>query len=147
MKQNCTSEPEAPDGFYPLRLVLRPGGREVELSRPDMLLGRHSDADVQLPLPDVSRRHCRFVFTDGEWEVYDLNSMNGVYVNGERVQQTTLQQHDVLAVGSFRLQVDLGHDGQADPPAEPANEQTRRLLASIIQALPEIPSREHSRAV
>jgi pSer/pThr/pTyr-binding forkhead associated (FHA) protein len=127
------STAENPDGFFPMRLVFRPGGQEVELSRPDMLLGRHSDADVRLPTPDISRRHCRFVFSNGEWEVYDLNSLNGLYVNGERVRQTTLQHQDLVAVGSFRLEVDLGVGDHAD--ATTAREQSERVLQSIIQAL------------
>lgn len=118
---------DAPSGFYPLRLVLAPSGATVELTRPDMLLGRHTDADVRLPTADVSRRHCRFVFTDGVWEVYDLNSLNGLYVNGTRVQQSALQHHDLVAVGSYRLQVDLS--GDPDTPAD-------RVLQSIADALP-----------
>ena len=48
----------------------------------DMLIGRHSQADIRLPLPDVSRRHCRFFFGEGVWQVLDLNSLNGVFLNG-----------------------------------------------------------------
>jgi pSer/pThr/pTyr-binding forkhead associated (FHA) protein len=93
-----------------------------------MLLGRHSDADIRLPTPDVSRRHCQFLCTDGTWEVYDLDSLNGVYVNGERVRQRVLRQGDLVTVGGFRLYVELGE------PAE--QEQAERLLRSIADALP-----------
>jgi hypothetical protein len=111
---------ELPPAFVPLRLVLQPGGQMVELPHPDMLLGRHTDADLRLPLPDVSRRHCRCVFRDGAWQVEDLNSLNGTYVNGERVQQAPLRKRDLLAIGGFTFEVDLG-DGQHTiqlPPAE-----------------------------
>src|SRR5207247_535425 len=67
---------ETPAGFVPLRLVLQPGGLCVEVNRPDMLVGRHSTADVRLSLPDISRRHCRFIFADGTWRVVDLSSFN-----------------------------------------------------------------------
>jgi pSer/pThr/pTyr-binding forkhead associated (FHA) protein len=72
-----------------------------------MLMGRHSDADVRLPLPDVSRRHCRFLFTDGAWEVFDLDSLNGIFINGERLKHAVLRDQDVLTVGGFHFQVDL----------------------------------------
>jgi hypothetical protein len=49
--------------LIPPRLVLKPGGAYVEFTRPKMLMGRHTDAEVRLALPDVSRRHCRMVFT------------------------------------------------------------------------------------
>src|SRR5689334_11928171 len=51
----------------PLRLILLPSGMIVDLTEAEVIVGRHSDADVRLPLPDVSRRHCRFVWCDGAW--------------------------------------------------------------------------------
>ena len=72
-----------------------------------MVLGRHSEADVRLPLPDVSRRHCRFVFSAGHWRVIDLGSLNGIYVNGEPVQQAELHHSDTLRIGGFVFEVDL----------------------------------------
>src|SRR5205823_4724 len=74
-------EEAIPHDFVPLRLLLQPGGLCVELNKPEMLLGRHSTADVRLSLPDVSRRHCRFAYADGHWRVFDLNSLNGVFIN------------------------------------------------------------------
>src|SRR5437660_8597598 len=94
-----------PDTFLPLKLVLQPNGLSVQLTRPDMLLGRHSTADIRLPLPDVSRRHCRFVFQDGVWQVLDLESLNGLYVNDEKVQQAALHDQDILAMGGFQFKV------------------------------------------
>jgi predicted component of type VI protein secretion system len=101
--------------FAPLRLVLQPGGLCIELTKPDMLVGRHSTADVRLSLPDISRRHCRFVFTEGCWRVLDLNSLNGVFVNGERLQDATIFQGDRLRIGSLTFEADLGHDEVPSP--------------------------------
>src|SRR5687767_2589577 len=66
---------DLPPGFVPLRLVLQPSGTAVEVDRPEVLIGRHSDADLRLPLPDVSRRHCRLEFVEGCWQVIDLHSL------------------------------------------------------------------------
>jgi pSer/pThr/pTyr-binding forkhead associated (FHA) protein len=96
-----------PEDFVPLRLILQPSGAAVELTQPDVLLGRHSQADVRLPLPDVSRRHCRFLFSQGVWQVIDLNSLNGVFLNGEPIRQATLHQGDLLRIGGFIFAVDL----------------------------------------
>jgi hypothetical protein len=101
-----TSRPH--DNFRPLRLVLHGSGYSVELDRPDMVLGRHSGCDVRLPLPDVSRRHCRFTYNGGEWTVYDLQSLNGVYVNGERVTVSLVKAGDRLGIGGFKFEVGLG---------------------------------------
>src|SRR5262245_37693817 len=105
-----STEP-APPAFVPLRLTLRPGGASVLADKPDVLIGRHTDADLRLPLPDVSRRHCRLVFVEGHWQVIDLNSLNGVHVNGEQVLQAGLEHGDVLKIGGFTFVVDLSGEG------------------------------------
>ena len=100
-------ELELPADFVSLRLLLQPGGLCVELSKPDMLIGRHSTSDVRLSLPDISRRHCRFVFADGCWRVIDLKSLNGVFVNGERLHEAQLFHGDRVRLGSLTFDVDL----------------------------------------
>jgi pSer/pThr/pTyr-binding forkhead associated (FHA) protein len=113
-----------------LRLRLRPGRLAVELTRSGMVLGRHSSADVRLPLPDVSRRHCRFEYEDGRWQVIDLDSLNGVFVNDAPVRQAELHDHDRVRIGGFVFEVDLGGAGRARTPA------SCDVLRSIADALP-----------
>jgi predicted component of type VI protein secretion system len=117
--------------FTPLRLVLQPSGYVFELTRPEILLGRHSDADIRLPLPDVSRRHCRFVFADGCWHVFDLNSLNGLFINDERVHEAVVQDGDVLRIGGFTLVAAL--PGAKQPASRPTPE--RSLADSILQSI------------
>jgi pSer/pThr/pTyr-binding forkhead associated (FHA) protein len=126
---------DSPPGPPPLRLVLLPSGMTVDLTRPEMVLGRHSDADIRVPLPDVSRRHCRFSWRDGAWWVVDLNSLNGVFVNDVRVQQVQLRQGDALRVGGFTFQVQLAVEERGTSPG---------VLQSIADALPEPPQRRAS---
>jgi hypothetical protein len=103
----------------PLRLVLQPSGWSIDLTRPELVLGRHMCADVRLPLPDVSRRHCRFACMDGIWHVFDLNSLNGIYVNGEQVRHAVLHHRDELRIGGFTFRVELTTgDRTADMPTE-----------------------------
>jgi pSer/pThr/pTyr-binding forkhead associated (FHA) protein len=107
------NKPPMPEGtlppdILPLRLVLEASGAAVQLSRVDNLVGRHSEADVRLPLPDVSRRHCRFLWRDDSWEVVDLHSLNGVFVNGEPVHRAVLRQGDRVRIGGFTFVVELG---------------------------------------
>jgi pSer/pThr/pTyr-binding forkhead associated (FHA) protein len=129
------SKTAAPE-FFPLRLVLQPSGMVVELGRPDMLLGRHSDADVRLPLPDVSRRHCRFTFSGSRWQVHDLNSLNGVFVNGERVQQATLRAGDAVRIGGFTFTVDLPDHNETMQLGGEDRANKDNVLRSISDALP-----------
>ena len=112
-----------PANMLPLRL-LQPDGSPVELNGPEMIVGRHSEADVRLRSPEVSRRHCRFVFADGQWQVFDLNSMNGVWLNGIRVQHAILQNKDVVHIGPYDFEVEIGPI--VLPMPQPASEPPRK---------------------
>jgi hypothetical protein len=109
--------------FFPLRLLLQPSGPVVELTRPDM----------RLPLPDISRRHCRFLFTDGAWEVFDLDSLNGIFVNGERVKHAVLRDRDILTIGGFRFQIGLGDAAMGGDSAS-AEEFIHRIADALPRA-------------
>jgi pSer/pThr/pTyr-binding forkhead associated (FHA) protein len=119
-----------PADFSPLRLILQPTGAIVELTQPDVLLGRHSHADIRLPLPDVSRRHCRFLFSQGVWQVIDLNSLNGVFLNDQPIRQATVRQGDLLRIGGFTFVVDLGNANVEAP------DDSEGLIRSIFRARP-----------
>lgn len=121
-----------PASFFPLKLLLQPSGPVLELTRPDMLMGRHSEADVRLPLPDISRRHCRFVFADQSWQVFDLDSLNGVFVNGKQVRQATLHDHDTLTIGGLHFEIDLS---AGSAPAS-YSESVQAIIHRIADALP-----------
>jgi predicted component of type VI protein secretion system len=128
-------------GFVPLKLVLQPNGLAVELTRPNMLLGRHSTADLRLPLPDVSRRHCRFLFQDGVWQVVDLDSMNGIYVNGMRVLEATLHDQDLLRIGGFQFKVLIQAEARAGAPAAEQAAGDSEMIQQIAKPLPAAPRR------
>jgi pSer/pThr/pTyr-binding forkhead associated (FHA) protein len=114
----------------PLRLVVEGGELTLTIDRPEMVAGRHSDADLRLPLPDVSRRHCRFMWREGRWQVIDLNSLNGLWVNDRLVQHVFLEQGDRLRIGSFAFVVNL--NGETNGSDEP------RSLYSVLASLPRL---------
>jgi pSer/pThr/pTyr-binding forkhead associated (FHA) protein len=105
---------DAPPEFTPLHLVIEGGDAMIVVDRPEMVAGRHSEADICLPLPDVSRRHCRFAWADGRWQVADLGSLNGLWVNDRPVQQAALEQGDRVRIGGFTFVVYL-HDAAGEP--------------------------------
>jgi pSer/pThr/pTyr-binding forkhead associated (FHA) protein len=108
----------AATSLTPLRLLLQPSGMALELTRPDVLVGRHSDCDVRLPLPDVSRKHCRFQFHGGCWQVVDMQSLNGVFVNDQPVERVVLRQGDRVRIGGFIFVVELPVEAAASAEAE-----------------------------
>jgi pSer/pThr/pTyr-binding forkhead associated (FHA) protein len=65
--------------------------------------GRNPDSDVFLDDVTVSRKHAEFRRRSDGWYVHDLGSMNGTYVNRERVDVTKLASHDEVQIGKFKL--------------------------------------------
>ena len=65
--------------------------------------GRHPDADIFLDDVTVSRRHVEFRRTSRSFEVVDTGSLNGTYVNHDRVDSVELRSGNEVQIGKFRL--------------------------------------------
>lgn len=65
--------------------------------------GRHPDADIFLDDVTVSRRHVEFRRTARSFEVVDTGSLNGTYVNHDRVDSLELRPGNEVQIGKFRL--------------------------------------------
>lgn len=70
--------------------------------------GRHPNADVFLDDVTVSRRHAEFRRTKRGFELVDTGSLNGTYVNQDRVDHVLLRQLNEVQIGKFRLTFYLG---------------------------------------
>jgi len=68
-------------------------------------IGRAPRADFVVDAALVSRLHCRLAASPGEIEAVDLESTNGTYVNGERVERGSLKHGDRLRIGAVELVV------------------------------------------
>src|SRR3954463_12764605 len=85
-----------------MALVVRlPDGHTLRFTS-SFHIGRESDCDVEVADTHVSRRHAEVSFTGGTWTIRDLQSSNGLFVNGRRV--------DTAPIG-HGVQVTLGADG------------------------------------
>jgi adenylate cyclase len=97
-----------------LILATAEGQQAIEL-RPINSLGRHPNNTIQLLDKIVSKEHCILEQRDGHFILRDLGSLNGTYVNGERVRGETVLKHgDEIALGSTRARYDDG-SGVAPP--------------------------------
>jgi len=65
--------------------------------------GRHPDSDIFLDDVTVSRRHAEFYRHADHFTVRDVGSLNGTYVNRERIEESALSTGDEVQVGKFRL--------------------------------------------
>ena len=87
-------------------LVGRSGEEEGDyfvLSTAVTTIGRHAESTIVLDDITVSRRHSEIHQSDGRYLVKDAGSLNGTYVNQERVDVAELRQGDELQVGKFHL--------------------------------------------
>jgi len=87
-------------------LVVKRGpnaGSRFLLDQPTTSAGRHPDSDIFLDDVTVSRRHAEFRLGDNEFQVVDVGSLNGTYVNREPVDSATLSNGDEVQIGKFRL--------------------------------------------
>ena len=78
------------------------------------LVGRHPDSDIFLDDVTVSRRHAEFYRSGNRFMVRDVGSLNGTYVNRERIEEADLTGGDEVQVGKFRLVFLLGPRSQAE---------------------------------
>ena len=65
--------------------------------------GRHPDSEIFLDDITVSRRHAEFVREDFGYRVKDVGSLNGTYVNRERIDDAMLSSGDEVQIGKFKL--------------------------------------------
>ena len=73
-------------------------------SEPEVTVGRNPGNTLRVNNPSISRRHAKFVWESGEVTLYDLDSSNGCYVNGNRIRSQVLVDGDRLRIGEFPLQ-------------------------------------------
>ena len=78
-------------------------GSRYALDEPLVTAGRHPDSVIFLDDITVSRRHAEVRRTDGAYEVADVGSLNGTYLNRQRVESATLKDGDELQIGTFKL--------------------------------------------
>jgi hypothetical protein len=87
-------------------LIVRSGpqaGMRIVLDKERLALGRHPDSDVVFDDITVSRRHAEVERVADGYIVRDVGSLNGTYLNQERVEWSPLVSGDELQVGKFRM--------------------------------------------
>ncbi len=84
--------------------VLTWDGRRHEVAKQRVVIGRSKDADVQVSDPNVSRRHAELRQEGSAYWIVDLDSTNGVEVQGKRVKRLKLEDGTRFTVGSTEIQ-------------------------------------------
>ncbi len=94
--------PEGTVGMFVVRQGPKKGSR-IALDSEEISIGRHPESDIFLDDVTVSRRHAMVRRNGGGYVVYDAGSLNGTYINQERVEEQDLSDGDEVQVGKFKL--------------------------------------------
>ncbi len=102
------------------RLILTsPEGQRTLTLGPHNSLGRHPDSTIQILDKIVSKEHCRILHDGSRWQLQDLDSLNGTFLNGARVNGThLLRSGDELGLGATTARFE-DDDEAALPKATP----------------------------
>ena len=79
-------------------------GRKIPVTHWENVIGRHKRSDIVIDFPTVSRNHAVITrYGDGSWTIWDTDSKDGVFVNGERISICVLQAGDEISIGGVRM--------------------------------------------
>jgi pSer/pThr/pTyr-binding forkhead associated (FHA) protein len=98
-----------------LRIILKFNStvlKELKIDQDEIIIGRDSGNDIQIDNEAVSREHAKIISGPNYYLIEDLNSTNGTFVNGKKINKKFLQEVDEISIGKHSLQVVL-----EDPPA------------------------------
>jgi len=116
------------------------------------VIGRNTKADIRVIDPKASRNHCSLSCEDGAWFVFDLDSTNGTFLDGQRVQKAQIGAGDRLMIGSWEFDVqeepmdqrlsgvlsemndDSAPDAPADDRPDPSDQSDRCLACATCGA-------------
>jgi pSer/pThr/pTyr-binding forkhead associated (FHA) protein len=117
-------------------------GKEFELSRPQMIVGRTDENDIVINHRSISRNHAKLVREPetGRYTISDLQSSNGVRVNGQDYGKVELRRADVIDLGHVRLRfIEAGEDfvfaRDAVVTDVPESGSRRGMLVAILAAI------------
>ncbi|HTV77747.1 MAG TPA: AAA family ATPase [Steroidobacteraceae bacterium] len=101
-----TESREAPVGPALARIIVASGGRTAgtyPLHPGRLIIGRTAVNDVQIDSRFISRHHCQILTTSHHCVIEDLDSSNGIYVQGKRVRYHNLNDGDIVTIGQHEL--------------------------------------------
>jgi len=121
-----------------VKLVVASGksaGKEMRIVGPRFLIGRAGDCHLRPRNELVSRRHCEICVEDGLVAVRDLDSKNGTFVNGERIQgERELKNGDRLNICDleFEVQLVVSAQGESKPEVQSVQEAAAETAHSNV---------------
>jgi predicted component of type VI protein secretion system len=102
--------------------------KEVTVGPRPVTIGRAPDNDIQIDNLAVSSHHARVFMEESRLVLEDLNSLNGTFVNNQKIQRVNLKQADQILIGKHHVVIDMG--GAIDAPAIP---DAKKVVAPKVE--------------
>jgi pSer/pThr/pTyr-binding forkhead associated (FHA) protein len=102
--------------------------KEVTVGPRPVTIGRAPDNDIQIDNLAVSSHHARVFSEESRLVLEDLNSLNGTFVNNQKIQRVNLKQGDQILIGKHHVVVDMG--GAIEAPALP---DAKKVVAPKVE--------------
>jgi len=91
-----------------LRIILKFNStviKELKIDQDEVIIGRDSGNDVQIDNVAVSREHPKIIRDQNYYFIEDLNSTNGTFINGKKINKKFLKENDEISIGKHSLQI------------------------------------------
>ncbi len=115
-------------------LVPLGGGDSIPLLKKRLIIGRRENCDIVLRFPNVSAQHCQLSLKVGYWYIQDLDSRNGIKVNGIRIPvgEKRIDPGDSVTIAKHRyeLRYDPSKLGALGPP--PAEDDRAQVFGQSL---------------
>ena len=117
-------------------LIPQGGGDSISLLRSPLTLGRRELCDICLQFPNISGKHCELTFKEGFWILHDLQSTNGVVVNGVRLDhgaKKVLHDGDIVSIAKRSFKIHYTETGRASDLEEFEEDLTNALDIPLLE--------------
>jgi adenylate cyclase len=125
-------------------LIPQGGGDSIPLTHSPLVLGRRETCDVSLQFPNVSGKHCELTFKEGIWILRDLDSTNGVKVNGVPVLQKLIHNGDVITIAKRNFTLQYEETGRSSDLPEFEQEMEEMMSMPLLEKAGIATERRHA---
>jgi len=103
-------------------VLFKKDGSQKSFTLPDntTVIGRRHDCDLCIPLKTVSRRHCELNQNNEALKIRDLGSRVGTFLNGNKIDETTVKPGDYLRIGPLTFLLQINGEPEKIVPPKPA---------------------------
>jgi pSer/pThr/pTyr-binding forkhead associated (FHA) protein len=88
---------------FPNAFLIIAGSKIFQIDSEITKIGRSFDNDLVFEYPQVSRKHAELRYSNGQFEIQDLGSTGGTFVNGVKIKQQQLKKGDVISLVNLHL--------------------------------------------